>query len=111
VDDPQTTTKYTWQTIKRKRMRLTPEEATEDQFQFNTQNRFAELSDVEDDDIQTNDTNKPTTNNNQPREKKPPPIYKAALGQVFSEYFGFPCQSFHRFLNHHNHPGLTQEAY
>jgi hypothetical protein len=32
----------------------------------------------------------------------------AALGQVFSEYFGFPCQSFHRFLHYHNHPGLTQ---
>jgi hypothetical protein len=33
---------------------------------------------------------------------------KAALGQVFFEYFGFPCQSFHRFLHYHNHPGLTQ---
>jgi hypothetical protein len=30
-------------------------------------------------------------------------VDKAALGQVFSEYFGFPCQSFH-----HNHPGLAQ---
>jgi hypothetical protein len=30
---------------------------------------------------------------------------KRALGQVFSEYFGFLCQSFfHRFL--HNHPHL-----
>jgi hypothetical protein len=36
---------------------------------------------------------------------------KAALGQVFSEYFGFPCQSFHQFLHHHNHPGLAQQAY
>jgi hypothetical protein len=35
-------------------------------------------------------------------------VDKTALGQVFSEYFGFPCQSFHRFLHHHNHPGLTQ---
>jgi hypothetical protein len=70
MDDPQITTKYTWQTIKRERMRLTPEEATEDQFQFNTQNRFAELSDLEDDNIQTNNTNKSTTNNNQSREKK-----------------------------------------
>jgi hypothetical protein len=34
-------------------------------------------------------------------------VDKAALGQVFSEYFGFPCQSFHRFLHHHNHPGLA----
>jgi hypothetical protein len=37
-------------------------------------------------------------------------VDKAALGQVFSEYFGFPCQSFHRFLHHHNHPGLAQSA-
>jgi hypothetical protein len=29
---------------------------------------------------------------------------KAALGQVFSEYFGFPCQSFHRLLHTHHHP-------
>jgi hypothetical protein len=35
-------------------------------------------------------------------------VDKAALGQVFSEYFGFPCQSFHRFLHYHNHQGLTQ---
>jgi hypothetical protein len=35
-------------------------------------------------------------------------VDKAALGQVFSEYFGFPCQSFHRFRHYHNHPGLTQ---
>jgi hypothetical protein len=39
-------------------------------------------------------------------------VDKAALGQVFSEYFGFPCQSsFHQFLDHHNHPGLAQWAY
>jgi hypothetical protein len=35
-------------------------------------------------------------------------VDKAALGQVFSESFGFPCQSFHQFLHYHNHPGLTQ---
>jgi hypothetical protein len=35
-------------------------------------------------------------------------VDKAALGQVFSGYFGFPFQSFHRFLHYHNHPGLTQ---
>jgi hypothetical protein len=35
-------------------------------------------------------------------------VDKAVLGQVFSEYFGFPCQSFHQFLHHHNHPGLAQ---
>jgi hypothetical protein len=29
---------------------------------------------------------------------------KAALGKVFSEYFGFPCQSFHRLLHTHHHP-------
>jgi hypothetical protein len=33
---------------------------------------------------------------------------KAALGQVFSEYFGFPCQSFQQFLLHHDHPELAQ---
>jgi hypothetical protein len=33
---------------------------------------------------------------------------KEALGQVFSEYFGFPYQLFHQFLHHHNHPGLAQ---
>jgi hypothetical protein len=37
-------------------------------------------------------------------------VDKAVLGQVFSEYFGFPCQSFHQFLHHHNHPGLPQQA-
>jgi hypothetical protein len=33
---------------------------------------------------------------------------KATLEQVFAEYFGFPCQSFHQFLHHHNDPGLEQ---
>jgi hypothetical protein len=37
-------------------------------------------------------------------------VNKMALGQVFPEYFGFPCQSFHRFLQHHKHPGLAQLA-
>jgi hypothetical protein len=37
-------------------------------------------------------------------------VDKAALGQVSSEYFGFPCQSFHRFLHHHNHLWLAQKA-
>jgi hypothetical protein len=36
-------------------------------------------------------------------------VDKAALGQVFSEYFGFLCQSkFHQYLYHHNQPGLAQ---
>jgi hypothetical protein len=35
-------------------------------------------------------------------------VDKAALGQVFSEYFGFLWQSFHQFLHYHNHPGLAQ---
>jgi hypothetical protein len=37
-------------------------------------------------------------------------VDKVALGQVFSEYFGFPCQnrSFHQLLHHHNHPGHVQ---
>jgi hypothetical protein len=33
-------------------------------------------------------------------------VHKVALGQVFSEYFGFPCpSSFHQLL--HNHPHLS----
>jgi hypothetical protein len=35
-------------------------------------------------------------------------VDKAALGQVFSEYFSFPCQTFHRFLHYHNHPGHSR---
>jgi hypothetical protein len=32
-------------------------------------------------------------------------VDEAALGQAISEYFGFPCQSFHRLLHiHHHHP-------
>jgi hypothetical protein len=35
-------------------------------------------------------------------------VDKVALGRVFSEYFGFPCQSsFHQIL-HHKHPGQVQ---
>jgi hypothetical protein len=31
-------------------------------------------------------------------------VHKLALGQVFSEYFGFPCQSsFHHLLHNHHH--------
>jgi hypothetical protein len=31
-------------------------------------------------------------------------VDKVALGQVSSEYFGFPCQSsFHQFLHNHHH--------
>jgi hypothetical protein len=38
-------------------------------------------------------------------------VDKIASEQVFSEYFGFPCQnrSFHQLL-HHNHPGQLAEA-
>jgi hypothetical protein len=39
-------------------------------------------------------------------------VDKVALGQVFSEYFGFPCQSsFHQFFSTFTityHPGLVQ---
>jgi hypothetical protein len=36
-------------------------------------------------------------------------VDKVALGQFFSDNFGFPCQSsFHQFLHHHNHPGQVQ---
>jgi hypothetical protein len=36
-------------------------------------------------------------------------VDKVALGQVFSEYFGFPCQSSFRQLLH-NHPHLSSGA-
>jgi hypothetical protein len=35
-------------------------------------------------------------------------VDKEALGQVFSEYFDFPCRLFHQFLHYHNHPVLAQ---
>jgi hypothetical protein len=36
-------------------------------------------------------------------------VDKVALGQVFSEYLSFPCQSsFHQILHHDNHPGQVQ---
>jgi hypothetical protein len=39
-------------------------------------------------------------------------VDKVALGQVFSEYFGFTCPLFHQLLHTHNnnHPGLVQKA-
>jgi hypothetical protein len=39
-------------------------------------------------------------------------VDKVASGEVFCEYFGFPCQSsFHQLLHHHNHPGQLAEAF
>jgi hypothetical protein len=37
-------------------------------------------------------------------------VDEVALGQVFSEYLGFPYQnhSFHQILHPHNHPGQVQ---
>jgi hypothetical protein len=36
-------------------------------------------------------------------------VDKIALGQVFPEYLGFPCQfSFHQILHHQNPPGQVQ---
>jgi hypothetical protein len=36
-------------------------------------------------------------------------VDKVALGQVFSQYFGFHCQSsFHQILHAHNHPEQVQ---
>jgi hypothetical protein len=38
-------------------------------------------------------------------------VEKVALGQIFSESFGFPSQSsFHQILHPHNHPGQVQSA-
>jgi hypothetical protein len=34
-------------------------------------------------------------------------VDKVALGQVFSEYFGFPCHSFNRLLRTPHHPSST----
>jgi hypothetical protein len=31
-------------------------------------------------------------------------VDKGALGQIFSEFFDFPCHSFHRLLHTHDHP-------
>jgi hypothetical protein len=31
-------------------------------------------------------------------------VDKVAQGQVFSQYFGFPCHQFHRLLHTHHHP-------
>jgi hypothetical protein len=35
-------------------------------------------------------------------------VAKVALGEVFSEYFGFPCQALHRLFHTHHHLGLLQ---
>jgi hypothetical protein len=36
-------------------------------------------------------------------------VDKVALGQGFSKYYGFACQSsFNQILHHHNHPGQIQ---
>jgi hypothetical protein len=39
-------------------------------------------------------------------------VDEVASGQVFSEYFGFPCQnrSFHQLLYHYNQPGQLAET-
>jgi CDP-diglyceride synthetase len=39
-------------------------------------------------------------------------VDKVASGQVYSEYFGFPCQnrSFHQLFHPHNHPGQTRRG-
>jgi hypothetical protein len=39
-------------------------------------------------------------------------VDKVASGQVFSEYFGFPCQncSFHQIHHHQDHQGQLAEA-
>jgi hypothetical protein len=34
-------------------------------------------------------------------------VDKSALVQVFSEYFGFPCQSFYRLHYTHHHPSSS----
>jgi hypothetical protein len=34
-------------------------------------------------------------------------VDRVALGQVFSEHFGFPCHSFYRLLHTHHHPSSS----
>jgi hypothetical protein len=36
-------------------------------------------------------------------------VDKATLGQVFSEYFSFPCQAFHRSLHTRHHPSSANK--
>jgi hypothetical protein len=40
-------------------------------------------------------------------------VDKVASGQVFAEYFDFPCQnrSFHQLLHHHNHLGQSRRGF
>jgi hypothetical protein len=35
-------------------------------------------------------------------------VDKAAIGEVFSEYFGFPCLAFDRLLYTHHHPSSSR---
>jgi hypothetical protein len=36
-------------------------------------------------------------------------VDKVALGQVFLEFFGLPCQFlFHQLIRNHHHPGLVE---
>jgi hypothetical protein len=78
-DEPEIRTNYTWQQAKkRKRCNQSPETTMEgNPFLFNTQNRYEELSQLSDEDMQTNETDETTTNtkNKPPRKSKPPPVY------------------------------------
>jgi hypothetical protein len=38
-------------------------------------------------------------------------VNKTALLQVFSEYFGFPYQAFHRLLHTHHHPSIIMRGW
>lgn len=79
-NESETITKYTWQTIKkRKRSHETTETTTGNNtpIYFNTQNRYEELSQLSDEDMTTNDINKiaDNTKHTKPRVPKPPPVY------------------------------------
>jgi hypothetical protein len=37
-------------------------------------------------------------------------VDNTALGQVFSEYYGVPCQAFHRLLHTYHHPSSSGSA-
>jgi hypothetical protein len=37
-------------------------------------------------------------------------VDKAAPRQVYSEYFGFPCQAFHQLLHSHHYPSSSGDG-
>jgi hypothetical protein len=78
-NEPDTTTIYTWQQVKKRKIsNQIPETKTvQNPILFNTQNRYEELSRLSGEDMETNEADETTTNTKykRPGESKPPPIY------------------------------------